>query len=85
MLRGDVMSKVEQSAIGDDRYRILVEAVTDYAIYMLDPGGTISSWNSGAERFKGYAALEVLGSHFSRFYTDADRARGLPEIGRAHV
>ncbi|GAU85492.1 two-component hybrid sensor and regulator [Bosea sp. BIWAKO-01] len=64
--------------MGDERYRILVEAVTDYAIYMLDPTGTISSWNRGAERFKGYTALEVLGTNFSRFYTDADRARGLP-------
>ena len=72
------MGKAEQSAMGDERYRILVEAVTDYAIYMLDPAGTIGSWNRGAERFKGYTALEVLGTNFSRFYTDADRARGLP-------
>src|SRR6478736_2395753 len=78
VMRGDAMGKAEQSAMGDERYRILVEAVTDYAIYMLDPAGTIGSWNRGAERFKGYTALEVLGTNFSRFYTDADRARGLP-------
>ncbi|MEI9803304.1 MAG: PAS domain S-box protein [Pseudolabrys sp.] len=62
----------------DGRYRLLVEAVTDYAIYMLDPSGVISSWNPGAQRFKGYTADEIIGQHFSRFYTDEDRASGLP-------
>ncbi|MFC5069824.1 hybrid sensor histidine kinase/response regulator [Flaviflagellibacter deserti] len=61
------------------RYKLLVDAVTDYAIYMLDPAGIISSWNSGAERFKGYVASEVIGSHFSLFYTSEDRERGEPE------
>ena len=60
------------------RYRILVEAVTDYAIYMLDPTGVITSWNAGAQRFKGYAADEIIGEHFSRFYTEEDLATGLP-------
>ncbi len=60
------------------RYRVLVEAVTDYAIYMLDPGGIVSSWNAGAQRFKGYAPEEIIGQHFSRFYTEEDRASGLP-------
>lgn len=64
---------------GDDgRYRLLVEAVTDYAICMLDATGIVSSWNPGAERFKGYTADEIIGQHFSRFYTDEDRATGLP-------
>lgn len=67
------------SVTGDDRYRILVEAVTDYAIYLLDPNGIVSSWNRGAQRFKGYTAEEILGSHFSRFYTEGDRQAGLPE------
>ena len=62
----------------DRRYRLLVEAVTDYAIYMLDPGGVVSSWNPGARRFKGYEASEIIGQHFSRFYTDEDRKDGLP-------
>ncbi len=62
----------------DERYRLLVEGITDYAIYMLDPEGVISSWNSGAARFKGYSADEILGQHFSRFYTEEDRAQGLP-------
>jgi PAS domain S-box-containing protein len=62
----------------DGRYRLLVEAITDYAIYMLDPTGIITSWNPGAQRFKGYAADEIIGQHFSRFYTDEDRATELP-------
>lgn len=63
----------------EERYRLLVEAIADYAIYMLDPQGHVASWNPGARRFKGYETEEILGSHFSRFYTDEDRARGLPE------
>ncbi len=60
------------------RYRVLVEAVTDYAIYMLDPTGIVTSWNAGAQRFKGYTPEEIIGQHFSRFYTEEDRAAGLP-------
>jgi len=63
----------------DGRYRLLVEAVTDYAIYMLDSNGIVTSWNPGAERFKGYTASEIIGHHFSRFYPHADREDGLPE------
>jgi PAS domain S-box-containing protein len=62
----------------DDRYRLLVEAVTDYAIYMLDPSGIVTSWNRGAERFKGYRETEIIGQHFSRFYREQDREAGLP-------
>jgi len=58
---------------------MLVDAVTDYAIYMLDPKGTITSWNPGARRFKGYEEAEILGENFSRFYTDEDRKAGLPQ------
>jgi PAS domain S-box-containing protein len=57
---------------------MLIDAVTDYAIYMLDPGGIITSWNPGARRFKGYEEAEILGEHFSRFYTDEDQRAGLP-------
>ena len=64
----------------DGRYRLLVEAVTDYAIYMLDAEGVVSSWNAGAQRFKGYEASEIIGQHFSRFYTDADQKIGLPQL-----
>jgi PAS domain S-box-containing protein len=63
----------------DERYRLLIEAVTGYAIYMLDPTGIVSSWNPGAERIKGYVANEIIGQHFSRFYTEEDRKNGLPE------
>jgi PAS domain S-box-containing protein len=64
---------------GEDRYRLLVDAVIDYAIYMLDPTGIVSSWNRGAQRFKGYEASEIIGCHFSRFYTEQDRAAGVPQ------
>ncbi|CDX48753.1 FOG: PAS/PAC domain protein [Mesorhizobium plurifarium] len=60
------------------QFRLLVSGVTDYALYMLDPNGLVTSWNAGAERIKGYAAEEIVGQHFSRFYTEHDRAAGLP-------
>ncbi|QVQ28447.1 PAS domain-containing sensor histidine kinase [Achromobacter deleyi] len=64
----------------DDPYRLLVDAVMDYAIYLLDVNGMVSSWNPGAERFKGYRADEIIGQHFSVFYTEEDRAAGIPRI-----
>jgi PAS domain S-box-containing protein len=62
-----------------DRLGEFVTQVTDYAIYMLSPQGIVTSWNAGAERFKGYTAGEIIGSHFSRFYTEEDKAAGVPE------
>lgn len=62
-----------------ERFRLLVEAVTDYAIYMLDPNGIVTSWNTGAERIKGYKASEILGCSFSDFYEEADRKAGIPQ------
>ncbi len=67
----------------EERFRLLVEGVTDYAIYMLSPTGEVTNWNSGATRIKGYRPAEILGSHFSRFYTDEDRAAGIPEMALA--
>src|ERR1700760_51153 len=64
---------------GDNAFRLLVEAVADYAIYMLDPAGVVASWNPGAQRFKGYTADEIIGSHFSKFYTEEDKAVGAPQ------
>jgi PAS domain S-box-containing protein len=64
----------------EQRYRLLIEAITDYAIYMLDPGGFVTSWNPGAERLKGYKEEEIVGRHFSTFYTDEDRESGLPAL-----
>jgi len=63
----------------DAQFRLLVESVTEYAIYLLDPSGRVMSWNAGAERIKGYAAAEILGRHFSLFYPPEDRAAGQPE------
>jgi PAS domain S-box-containing protein len=60
-------------------FRLLVEGITDYAIYMLDPEGHVTNWNRGAERIKGYTASEIVGQHFSKFYTPEDRARNLPQ------
>jgi PAS domain S-box-containing protein len=60
------------------RFRVLVEGVIDYAIYMLDPSGVVTNWNAGAERLKGYTADEIVGQHFSKFYTKEDRTTGLP-------
>ena len=59
-------------------FRLLVEGVADYALYMLDPSGIITSWNIGGQRIKGYDSAEILGRHFSCFYTEADRANGKP-------
>jgi PAS domain S-box-containing protein len=63
----------------EHRFHHLVDAVIDYAIFMLDPKGFVSTWNSGATRVKGYAPEEIIGSHFSVFYTAEDRASGKPE------
>jgi PAS domain S-box-containing protein len=60
-------------------FRMLVQSVSDYAIFMLDRDGFIISWNPGAERIKGYKADEIIGQHFSLFYTEPDRANGLPQ------
>lgn len=72
--------KAAQDAVRESerQFRLLVEGVTDYALYMLDPNGIITNWNRGAERIKGYSAEEVIGHHFSRFYTERDRSAGLP-------
>jgi PAS domain S-box-containing protein len=71
-------NRFDASQTPDGRYRLLVEAVTDYAIYMLDAEGRVSSWNPGAQRFKGYTASEIIGRHFSEFYVEEDRKSGLP-------
>ena len=62
----------------EERFRLLIEGVRDYAIYMLDPQGLIQSWNSGAQQIKGYAAKEVIGRHYSMFFRREDVAAGLP-------
>ena len=74
----DLHDRHDASTTEDGRYRLLIEAVTDYAIYMLDAQGIVSSWNPGAQRFKGYVASEIVGQHFSRFYSEEDQKSGLP-------
>lgn len=69
----------KDAVIENMRFRLLIDSVIDYAIYMIDPDGIVTSWNSGAKRFKGYEEAEILGEHFSRFYTAEDRAAGLPQ------
>jgi PAS domain S-box-containing protein len=69
----------EQLRQSEERFRLLVDVVKDYAIFMLNIDGTIASWNAGAQRAKGYTAQEAIGSHFSRFYTPEDRASGKPQ------
>ena len=63
----------------EQQFRLLVQGVTDYAIYMLDKDGYVSNWNSGAQRIKGYRQEEVIGTHFSRFYTQEDQHSGVPQ------
>src|SRR5690349_3597595 len=65
-------------ADSNERFRLLVEGVRDYAIYMLDTDGRIISWNTGAESVKGYSKSEVIGQHFSLFFTPEDVKRGKP-------
>jgi PAS domain S-box-containing protein len=72
------MSASPHGPVGEDLFRLLVECVTDYAIFMLDPSGNVCTWNVGANRLKGYRAEEILGHHFSIFYPAEDVARGKP-------
>jgi len=72
------MANLDKNNTGD-RLQLLIDAVIDYAIYMLDPEGRVLSWNAGAVRMKGYSTEVAIGRHFSEFYTQEDRARGLPD------
>jgi|ERR1017187_9552516 PAS domain-containing protein len=65
-------------ASSEERFRALVAGIKDYAIFMLDPEGRVSTWNTGAELIKGYKPEEIIGEHFSRFYTREDIERGKP-------
>ncbi|HBT28706.1 MAG TPA: GGDEF domain-containing protein, partial [Erwinia persicina] len=67
----------------DVMYRLLVQSVVDYAIYMLTPDGTVANWNPGAQRAKGYLPTEIVGKNFSCFYSEEDRLQGAPQKGLA--
>ncbi len=76
------ITRVDARALpsSEEQFRLLVQGVTDYAIYMLDAGGHVASWNAGAERIKGYNPEEIIGSHFSRFHTEEDVHAGMPAV-----
>jgi len=74
----EALNRLQES---ERSFELLVDSVTDYAIFMLDPTGRIVSWNSGARRIKGYEAAEIIGRHFQCFYTEEDRAAGMPAAG----
>jgi PAS domain S-box-containing protein len=78
----------ERVRLSEERFRLLVQSVKDYAIFMLDPEGNVQSWNDGAQRIKGYTAAEIIGKHFSAFYTSEDLHAGKPkkelEVAREH-
>jgi PAS domain S-box-containing protein len=74
-----VSASSEHDAVRDRQLALLVDAIIDYAIFMLDPGGHVRTWNRGAARLKGYAAEEIVGQHLSVFYTEEDRERRHPE------
>jgi PAS domain S-box-containing protein len=73
-----LLAEAEEREKTEGRFRILVEGVVDYAIYMLDPNGIITNWNTGAARIKGYSASDAIGKHFSQFFTEEDRAARVP-------
>ena len=79
-----MLTELKNSAAGTateaEQFRLLVQSVTDYAIFLLDAEGYVSTWNPGAERIKGYRRDEIVGQHFSRFYTEEDRAAGEPGV-----
>jgi diguanylate cyclase (GGDEF)-like protein/PAS domain S-box-containing protein len=70
--------QASSNSVDEEKFRLLVQGVTDYAIYMLDPKGYVTNWNTGAERAKGYTEVEIVGQHYSGFYTPEERLAGLP-------
>ena len=80
--------EAERKAVEDDLYRRVVEQTTDYAVFVLDPTGHVITWNLGAERIKGYTPEEIIGKHFSAFYTRESIENGrsfTQEWDRCHV
>src|SRR5262245_1589509 len=92
LMQSETVSKIGAAATPDEEFRLLVDSVVDYAIFLLDPAGQIVSWNAGAQRIKGYTESEAIGRNFTMFYTLSDRVAGVPakllaratQEGRAH-
>ncbi len=78
-LRRNIQTREQALRHSEQQWMLLIQGVTDYSIYMLDPIGTVTHWNLGAERIMGYLPDEIIGEHFSRFYTEANRAGGAPD------
>ena len=78
-------ARAREHADTEQRFQHLVEAVTDYALYMLDPHGAVVNWNAGAERIKGYTRAEIVGRNFSIFWTEEDRHAGTPQKALAEA
>jgi PAS domain S-box-containing protein len=76
---GKITRDLTERRAAEQRYRLLIESVTDYSIFSLDAQGYVTSWNSGAQRIKQYTAEEIIGKHFSTFYTEEDARAGMPE------
>src|SRR5215207_6856984 len=79
--RVSMNDQVSNPGSGEKRFQLLVDAIAGYAIFMIDPDGIVISWNAGAQRIKGYSRDEVLGRHFSMFFTPEDQATGRPARG----
>src|SRR5277367_5354831 len=80
-VQSEIAARVETDAkllASEEMFRMLLDGIKDYAVYMLDTEGRVASWNSGAARIKGYQADEIIGRHFSCFYTESDRECDLP-------
>jgi len=75
----DQVEELKSEELRSDPFRLLIQSIVDYAIYMLDPKGFVTSWNAGAERIKGFQTEEIVGQHFSKFYTEEDRKAGMPQ------
>ena len=78
-------AQLDKVRTSEERFRLLVEGAKDYAIFMLDPEGRVASWNQGAERLKGYAASEIIGSHFTRFYPPEDAKKAIEDLRLAET
>ncbi|OJU98039.1 MAG: hypothetical protein BGO12_21340 [Verrucomicrobia bacterium 61-8] len=78
-LQERVEERTQELLVNESRFRLMIDSIKDYAIFMLGPDGTVATWNSGAKRIKGYSSTEIIGQHFSCFYTLEDISAGLPQ------